>query len=74
MYGAKLPRQTDLAGNHSDQNAASHGRRARNFAAGPSARRCLGRASGTGACAVSLREIRDEHPGTPGRDRVTGPF
>jgi hypothetical protein len=74
MYGAKLPLQADLTGNHSDGNAASHGRRTRNDAAGLIARHCLGRASGTGASAISLREVRDEHPGTPGRDRVTGPF
>jgi len=74
MYGTKLGRQADLAGDHSDLKAARYGRRTRNVAAGLSVRNCLGRASGMGACAVSLREIRDEHPGTPGRDRVTGPF
>jgi hypothetical protein len=74
MHGAKLPLQADLTGNHSDRNAARHGRTTRNFAAGVSARHCLGRASVPAACAVSLREVRDEHPGTPGRDRVTGPF
>jgi hypothetical protein len=74
MYGAKLPLQADLAGDHSDRNAASHGRRTRNVAAGLIARHCLRRASGTGAFAISLREVRDEHPSTPGRDRVTGPL
>lgn len=29
-------------------------------------------ASGTGTCAVSLRELRGKHPGTPEHDRVTG--
>jgi len=74
MYGTKSTRQADLAGDHSDRNAANHGRKTRNFLLGLSARHCLRRASGTGASAISLREVRDEHPGTPGRDRVTGPF
>jgi hypothetical protein len=74
MYGAKLGRQADLTGDHSDRKAASHERRTRNVVIGLIARHCLGRASGTGARAISLREVRDEHPGTPGRDRVTGPF
>ena len=74
MYGGKLPLQANLTGDHSDRNTASHGRRTRSVAAGLIARHRLGRASGTGASAISLRKIRDEHPGTPGRDRVTGPF
>ena len=69
-----MPRQADLAGDHSDRNAANRGRKARNFLLGLSARHCLRRVSGTGACSVSLREVRDECPGTPGRERVTGPF
>jgi hypothetical protein len=52
MHGAKLPLQADLTGNHSDRNAARHGRTTRNFAAGVSARHCLGRASVPAACAV----------------------
>jgi hypothetical protein len=74
MYGARLPRQVDLAGAHDDRKAAKPFLRTRSFVAGSSVRRCLERASGQGACAVSWRQLRDEHSGTPGRDRVTGPF
>jgi hypothetical protein len=56
MYGAKLPLQADLTGDHADRNAASRGRGTRNVVAGLSERHCLGRASGAGACAVSLRD------------------
>lgn len=74
MYGVRLLRQVDLAGAHDDRNAAGTSWRTRNFVAGLSARRCLERASGLGACAVSLGRLRDKHPDTPGRDRVSGPF
>jgi hypothetical protein len=74
MYGVSLLRQADLAGAQSDRNPASALWRTRSFVAGPGVRHCLTRASGTGACAASWGPLRDEHPDTPGRDRVSGPF
>jgi len=74
MHGVRWLRQVDLAGTRGEENTANPLWRARSFLAGQSVRRCLERASGQGACAVSLRELRDEHPDTPGRDRVSGPF
>jgi len=74
MYGVRLLRQMDLADALGDRNAARQSWRTRNFLAGLSGRRCLERASGLGACAVSSGQLRDKHPDTPGRDRVSGPF
>jgi hypothetical protein len=74
MYGVRLLRQMDLAGVHGDRNTASQSWRTRNFVAGLSGWRCLERASGMGACAVSSGQLRDNHPDTPGRDRVSEPF
>jgi hypothetical protein len=73
MHGARLLRQVDSGGARGEENIGSPSWRARSFLAGQSLRRCLERAPGQGACAVSLREFRDEHPDTPGRDRVSGP-
>jgi hypothetical protein len=74
VYGVRLQRQMDLAGTHSDRNTERPLWPTRSFVAELSVRRRLERASGMGACTVSLRELRDEHPDTPGRDRVAGPF
>ena len=74
MHGARLLRQVDSGGARGEENIGNLSWRARSFLAGQSLRRCLERASGQGACAVSLRGLRDEHPDTPGRDRVSGPF
>jgi hypothetical protein len=74
MYGVSLLRQADLAGAQRDRNTVSALWQTRSFVAGPGVRHCLKRASGTGACAVSWRQLRDEHPDTPGHDRVSGPF
>jgi len=76
MNGVRLLRRTDLAlaEARDDQNITSRSWRTRSLVAGLSVWRCLERASGTGAGAVSLGELRDEHPDTPGRDRVSGPF
>ena len=74
MNGVRLLRRTDLAEARDDQNITSRSWRTRSLVAGLSVWRCLERASGTGACVVSLGELRDEHPDTPGRDRVYGPF
>jgi hypothetical protein len=74
MNGARLLQQADLAGARGDRNTASASWRTPNFVAGLSVRRGLERASGMGACAVSWRHVRDEHPETPGRGRVSGPF
>jgi hypothetical protein len=63
-----------LAGDQRDRNAASALRTERSFVAGLSVRRSSERASGLGARAASWSQFRDEHPGTPGRDRVTGLF
>jgi hypothetical protein len=74
MNGVRLPQQADLARAHSDGNTAGSSWRTPNFLAGLSVRRGLERASGMGACAVSWKLLRDEHPDTPGRGRVSGPF
>jgi hypothetical protein len=74
MNGARLLQRADLAGARGDRNTASASWRTANFVAGLSVRRGLERASGMGACAVSWGQLRDEHPGTPGRGRVSGPF
>jgi hypothetical protein len=74
MNGVGLLRRKDLASAYDDRNAASPSWRTRSCVAGLSVRHSLERASGTGAYAVSLRELRNEHPGTPGHDRVTEPF
>ena len=74
MHGARLLRQVDSGGARGEENIGNVSWRARSFLAGQRLRRCLERASGQGACAVSWRQLRDEHPRTPGRDRVTGPF
>jgi len=74
MYGVRMLRQVDLAGAHDALNTASRTWRPRSFVAGLSVRRCLERASGMGACAVSSGQLRDNHPDTPGRDLVSGPF
>jgi hypothetical protein len=62
-----------LAGDQRERNAASAPRTERSFVAGLTVRRSSERA-GLGACAASWSQFRDEHPGTPGRDRVTGLF
>jgi hypothetical protein len=73
MYGVSLLRQADLAGGARSKHC-ERVVQTRSFVAGPGVRHCLKRASGTGACAVSWGQLRDEHPDTPGRDRVSGPF
>ena len=74
MNGARLLQQADLAGARGDRNTASASWRTANFVVGLNVRRGSERASGMGACAISWRLLRDEHPDTPGRDRVSGPF
>jgi len=64
MYGVRMLRQVDLAGAHDALNTASRTWRPRSFVAGLSVRRCLERASGMGACAVSSGQLRDNHPDT----------
>lgn len=74
MNGARLLQQADLAGARGDRNTASASWRTANFVVGLNVRRGSERASGMGACAISWRLLRDGHPDTPGRDRVSGPF
>jgi len=74
MNGVRLLQEVDLAGVHGDRNTTSPSWRTQSFVAGLSVQRYLERASGMGACAISWRQLRDEHPDTPGRDRLSGPF
>jgi hypothetical protein len=60
MYGARLPRQVDLAGAHDDRKAAKPFSRARSFVARPSVRRCLERALAGVQC--MRRRLRGSGP------------
>jgi hypothetical protein len=74
MYGARLLGRVHLADVHRERNGSRHSWQGPGSVAGLTVRHWLERASGMGAWAVSLGQLRDEHPDTPGRGRVSGPL